>query len=119
MNDNQLIIYHNPNCSKSRETLQILNDKNSQPKIIEYLNEPPTAQELRQIITMLGIAPRELLRTGEQIYIDAKLADNSLDDEQIIQAICQYPVLLQRPIVISGNKAVIGRPPAKVLDIID
>jgi len=118
MSDEKLIIYHNPRCSKSRETLKILRDNNRQPEIIEYLHEPPNKQELTNIIEMLGISPRQLLRTTEPEYKAAGLDDESISDEQIIAAICNYPPLLQRPIVIQGNKAIIGRPPIKVLEIV-
>lgn len=118
MKQDKLVIYHNPRCSKSRETLQILEDNNASPEIIEYLNEPPTAQELTRIIAMLGIGARDLLRTTEPAYEEAKLDDDSLSDAEIIAAICKYPALLQRPIVVTGDKAVIGRPPVRVLDII-
>lgn len=118
MSQDKLVIYHNPSCSKSRETMQILENNNISPEIIEYLNEPPSEQELTRIIGMLGIGARDLLRTSEQAYQDAGLDDESLSDEEIITAICNYPSLLQRPIVVVGNKAVIGRPPVRVLDII-
>jgi len=118
MNKDKLVIYHNPACSKSRETLQILQDNNQNPEIIEYLQQPPGKQTLMEIVNMLGISVRDLLRTGEQAYRNAGLEDESLGDDQIIAAICEYPSLLQRPIVISGNRAVIGRPPVKVLEII-
>lgn len=117
MSADKLIIYHNPGCSKSRETLQILKQNNILPDIIEYLENPLGKQELRRIIKLLGVSARSLLRTSEQAYIDAKL-DDSATDEKIIDAICQYPILLQRPIVISGGRAIIGRPPSKVLEII-
>ena len=118
MSHDKPVIYHNPRCSKSRETLQILEDNNASPDIIHYLDEPPNAQELNRIIGMLGISARDLLRTTEQAYQDAELDNDSLSDEAIIEAICRHPVLLQRPIVVVGNKAVIGRPPNKVLDLI-
>ncbi|MFA9421213.1 MAG: arsenate reductase (glutaredoxin) [Gammaproteobacteria bacterium] len=118
MSDEKLIIYHNPRCSKSRETLQILRDNNRQPEIIEYLHQPPNKQELTKIIKMLGISPRQLLRATEPEYEAAGLDDESISDEQIIEAICKNPPLLQRPIVVHGNKAIIGRPPTKVLDIV-
>lgn len=118
MNLDKLVIYHNPRCSKSRETLQILEDNNLNPEIIEYLDEPPTVQELTRIIGMLGIEARELLRTTEQVYKDAELDDDSLSEEEIIEALCEYPALLQRPIVVAGDKAILGRPPTRVLDII-
>jgi len=118
MDNVRLVIYHNPSCSKSRETLQILESHDLSPTIVEYLDNPPTRQELKKIIEMLGISARDLLRTTEQIYEDAKLDSRALSEDEIITAICQHPALLQRPIVVSGNRAVIGRPPTRVLDII-
>ena len=118
MNDDKLVIYHNPGCSKSRETLQILETHQCSPQIIEYLETPPNAQELKHIIELLGVAARDLLRSTEQVYHDADLDDDSLSDDEIVEAICEYPALMQRPIVVLGNKAVIGRPPEKVLEII-
>lgn len=117
MNADKLTIYHNPGCSKSRETLQLLLQNDKIPEIIEYLQTPPSKEELIQIIKMLGITPRDLLRTTEQAYIDAKL-DDSVTNDLIIDAICKFPILLQRPIVISGKRAIIGRPPSRVLEII-
>ena len=118
MSNVRLVIYHNPGCSKSRETLQILENNDLSPTIVEYLDNPPTRQELKKIIEMLGISARDLLRTTEQIYEDAKLDSGALSEDEIITAICQHPTLIQRPIVVSGNRAVIGRPPARVLDLI-
>jgi arsenate reductase len=112
------IIYHNPACSKSRETLQILEDNTTSPEIIEYLENPPGADELRRIVALLGIPARDLLRSGEAAYADAGLDDGNLDDDNVIRAICEFPILLQRPIVISGKRAVIGRPPSRVLEIL-
>ena len=118
MTTDKTLIYHNPRCSKSRETLQILEDNHLQPDIIEYLEDPPTAQELKRIIAMLGVSARELVRNTEPVYEEAELDDDSLSEHDIIQAICKYPALMQRPIVISGNRAIIGRPPVRVLEII-
>jgi len=117
MNLDKLTIYHNPGCSKSRETLQLLQQNDKIPEIIEYLQSPPSKEELIQIIKMLGITPRDLLRTTEQAYIDAKL-DDSVTNDLIIDAICKFPILLQRPIVVSGKRAIVGRPPSRVLEII-
>ena len=117
MSNDKAVIYHNPKCSKSRETLQILQDNNVESEIIEYLDDPPTAQELKNIITMLGVSARELMRSTEPIYKETNL-DDDMSDDDIIAAICENPVLLQRPIVVSGNKAIIGRPPSRVLEII-
>jgi len=110
-------IFHNPRCSKSRMTLQLLNDNNKPVEIIEYLKTPPTADELQAIIKMLGISPRQLLRKGEAEYKEAGLKDDSLTDEQIIAAMVKYPKLIERPIVIHNGQAKIGRPPEQVLDI--
>ena len=118
MSNDNTVIYHNPACSKSRETLQIMVDSNVELQIIEYLDDPPTPQELRRIIALLGVPVRELLRNTEPVYQEAELDDEGLSDDKIIDAICEYPALLQRPIVISGNRAIIGRPPSRVLEII-
>ena len=114
----KLVIYHNPRCSKSRETLQLITERQIEPEIVDYLEEPPTPDDLQRIIALLGLTARDLLRTTEPVYKDAELDDDSLSDDEIIEAICEYPELLQRPIVIAGDKAVIGRPPIKVLDLI-
>ena len=118
MSQNKAVIYHNPGCSKSRETLQILQDSNIEPEIINYLETPPSAQELKRIIEMLGVSARDLLRRTEQAYTDAHLDDDNLSDDDIINAIVEHPALLQRPIVVCGDRAVIGRPPTLALDII-
>ncbi|MFT5663283.1 MAG: arsenate reductase [Gammaproteobacteria bacterium] len=118
MADDRLTIYHNPGCSKSRETLQILKQRGIHFQVIEYLDQPPTKSELVKIIKMLGVVPSDLVRTTEAAFKKAEYKLNSMSDEEVIDAICENPTLLQRPIVIYGNKAVIGRPPIKVLDII-
>ena len=118
MRHNKAVIYHNSRCSKSRETLQILQDSSIELEIIDYLETPPSAQELNRIIEMLGVSARDLLRRTEQVYIDADLDNDSLSDDDIINAIVEHPALLQRPIVICADKAIIGRPPTLVLDII-
>ena len=117
MSDEKLVIYHNPSCSKSRETLQLLEDNNKSPEIIEYLKEPPSRKELKRIIAMLGLSPRDLMRTTEAVYKEVELDDDSISDDEIIDALCEFPSLLQRPIVVFDGKAVIGRPPIKVLDL--
>lgn len=118
MSQGKPIMYHNPRCSKSRETLQILEAHDIVPEIIDYLDEPPDPQELKRIMALLGVSARELMRTTEPVYKDADLDDDSLSEDEIIEAICEYPELLQRPIVILGEKAIIGRPPSRVLDLI-
>ena len=118
MSRHKAVIYHNPGCSKSRETLQILQHSNVEPEIINYLENPPSAQELKRIIQMLDVSVRDLVRRNEQVYKDAGLDEGSMSDDDIIDAICEYPALLQRPIVVCGDRAIIGRPPALVLEII-
>ena len=118
MSNDKTVIYHNPRCSKSRETLQIIEDNQVDTEIIEYLETPPDADELRRIIDLLGVSARDIMRSTESVYKEADLDDESLSDDELIDAICEYPELLQRPIVISGNRAVIGRPPSRVLEII-
>jgi len=113
-----IAIYHNPRCSKSRQTLALLEDKGVRPIVIEYLKTPPSAAELATIIEKLNIEPRNLLRKGETLYKELNLADPSLSDDQLIQAMCDNPKLIERPIVIHNGKAKIGRPPESVLDIL-
>ncbi len=111
-----LVIYHNPRCSKSRQTLQLIQDNGGDPKIIEYLNNPPSIEELKDIITKLGITPRQLLRKKEAA--EAGLNDNTLSDDAIIAGMVANPRAIERPIVIKDNKAVLGRPPENVLDLL-
>jgi len=111
-------IYHNPRCSKSRKALELLQQHQQQPQVIEYLKTPPDADTLKQLLEKLGISARELLRSKEDEYELAGLDDITLDEDAVIAAMIKYPKLIERPIVIIGNKAVLGRPPEKVLDLI-
>lgn len=114
-----LKILHNPRCSKSRQTLQLLHDKGFAPQIIEYLKTPVSADELTAIISQLGFtSPRQLMRTGEDAYKQQNLADPSLTKETLISAMLNTPKLIERPIVLYNGKAAIGRPPESVLDIL-
>jgi arsenate reductase len=108
-------IYHNPRCTKSRQTLALLEQRGIKPKVIEYLVTPPTEAELKRLLKLLGISPRELLRTKEDEYKQAKLDRADVTDAEIIRAMLKYPRLIERPIVVSGNKAALGRPPENVL----
>lgn len=117
MNKN-VIIFHNPACSKCRLTMEILNDKGVDANIVEYLNTPPTVAELTEVLDLLGFEPRELMRQHEAPYQENKLDNPELSREQLIQAMVDHPILIERPIIINGNKATIGRPPEKVLDIL-
>lgn len=110
-------IYHNPRCSKSRQTLQLLEDNGIQANIILYLETPPSADELKTVLAKLNISARELLRKGEDAYKDNNLSDASLSEEQLIAMMVNHPKLIERPIVINGDKAAIGRPPEQVLEL--
>ena len=111
-------IYHNPRCSKSRQTLQLLEEQGVQPEIIEYLKAAPSKPELESVLQMLNLSPRELMRKGESVYKELNLKDESLNDEQLINAMLENPILIERPIVLSNGKAAIGRPPESVLGIL-
>ncbi|HIG07681.1 MAG: arsenate reductase (glutaredoxin) [Methylococcales bacterium] len=114
----KVTIYHNPRCSKSRQTLQLLQDQGIEPEIIKYLETPLNAEEISSILTKLAIEPRALLRKSEPDYKSAGLNDTSLDSEALIRAMAEYPKLIERPIVLANNKAAIGRPPENVLTIL-
>jgi arsenate reductase len=109
-------IYHNPRCTKSRETLKLLENRGESLRVIEYLNSPPTAAELKRILKLLGKAPREILRFKEAK--DAGVDPEKLSDDQLIAAMVKHPVVIERPIVVKGNKAALGRPPEAVLGIL-
>lgn len=111
-------IYHNPRCSKSRQTLQLLEENGFQPRITEYLKTPPDKAELERILDMLGMQPRELMRKKESEYREAGLDNPDLTREQLIQSMIDHPKLIERPIVIYHGKAALGRPPEQVLDIL-
>ncbi|WP_409526144.1 arsenate reductase (glutaredoxin) [Nitrincola sp. MINF-07-Sa-05] len=113
-----MILYHNPRCSKSRQTLELLQSKGVEPEVREYLKDVPSVDELKQVLKALEIAPRELLRRKEDEYKIAGLEDMSLSDEDVIEAMTRYPKLIERPILINGDKARIGRPPEAVLEIL-
>lgn len=111
-------IFHNPRCSKSRQTLQLIESNGVNPVVIEYLKRPPSHEELEQVLDMLGLEPRELMRTHEKAYKENNLDDLGLSREDLINAMIKYPILIERPIVIHNKTAVIGRPPEKILDIL-
>ena len=116
---NNFTIYHNPRCSKSRQTLELLKENNIEPEIILYLENPPSEEKLTELIELLGINPRDLLRKGEEEYKAHNLRDESIKGEDIIKIMTENPKLIERPIVISKNKAIIGRPPENVLKLIN
>lgn len=110
-------IFHNPRCRKSRETLQLINSKGLEPEIVLYLENPPTQKELKSILQKLGIKAEQLLRKGETIYKE-QFKGKSLTEAQWVKAMVENPKLIERPIVIKGDKAIIGRPPEQVLDLL-
>lgn len=114
-----VIIYHNPRCSKSRQTLALLEKHNIQYDVVLYLESPPSEAQLASIIAKLGLVPRELLRKGEDAYKEQNLEDTSMADSDIVAAMVKSPILIQRPIVVSGERAKIGRPPEQVLEILN
>ena len=108
-------IYHNPRCSKSRQTLALLEERGIGPRVVEYLKTPPSAAELKTILKKLGLRPRDLMRKGEPLYAELELKDRELDDDALIALMVANPILIERPIVVSGGKAAIGRPPESVI----
>ncbi len=112
-------IYHNPRCSKSRQTLQLLQEKGIEPEVVKYLETPPTEEELRGIIRMLGFSSaRDLMRKKEKEYKELGLDDPAKTEDELIRAMVEHPRLIERPIVIRDGKAALGRPPEKVIDIL-
>lgn len=111
-------IYHNPRCSKSRETLALLEEKGVNAEVTEYLNTPPDTQTLTEILTALNMEPRQLMRQHEAEYKDNNLDNPDLTNAQLIQAMIDFPKLMERPIVVKDGKVAIGRPPISVLDIL-
>jgi len=111
-------IYHNPRCSKSRQTLQLLEEKGVNPEIVEYLKNAPSKAELETVLSLLKLAPRDLMRKGEAVYKEQNLGDDSLSNDQLVAAMLENPILIERPIVLANGKAAIGRPPESVLDIL-
>ncbi|MDM8349434.1 arsenate reductase (glutaredoxin) [Pseudomonas sp. sp1636] len=113
-----LTFYHNPRCSKSRGALQLLEARGLTPTIVRYLEAPPSAAQLRDLLDKLGVGARQLLRSGEDEYRTLNLADPGLSEAQLIEAMVAHPKLIERPILVAGNKAAIGRPPEKILEIL-
>ena len=111
-------IYHNPRCSKSRQTLELIKNQDIEPEIVLYLETPLDAKTIAGLLKKLGISARQLLRKGEQAYKENNLSDTSLSETQLIDAMVKSPKLIERPIVVVDNKAVIGRPPELVLEIL-
>ena len=114
-----LRIYHNPRCSKSRQTLQLIEQQGFKAEIIEYLKTPPSQQEMVGLLALLGFnSARQLMRKNEDEYKQLSLSDTDLSEQVLIAALCQHPKLIERPIVVNDDKAIIGRPPENVLNIL-
>ena len=114
----EVTIYHNPRCSKSRQTLELLGERGISPKIVRYLDTPPDAATIAGLLDKLGLEPRDLMRRKEAPYRELGLADESVSRADLIRAMADNPILIERPIVVSGAKAAIGRPPESVLDVL-
>jgi arsenate reductase (glutaredoxin) len=114
---NAVVIYHNPRCGKSRDTLAILKENGVEPEIVEYLKTPPTREELGGILKKLGMRPEQIVRKGEDVY-KQKFAGKTLSDAQWLDALAANPILIERPIVVKGGKAVIGRPPENAIALL-
>ena len=113
-----MTLYHNPRCSKSRGALELLEARGLQPRVVHYLETPPSAAELRELLGKLGYNARQLLRSGEEVYQTLNLADPTLDDEALIAAMLEHPRLIERPILVVGDKAIIGRPSERILELL-
>jgi arsenate reductase len=114
----EIVIFHNPRRSKSRQTLALLEGSGIVPEVILYLETPPSLAYLNQILAKLNMTPRELMRKGEPEYKDNNLKDNNLSDAELLAAMVKFPKLIERPIVVCGDKAKIGRPPESVLELL-
>lgn len=112
------VIYHNPRCSKSRQTLELLRERGIEPAIVDYLKTPPSVAELERILDLLGREPRGIMRTQEAEYAEAGLDDPKLSRAQLIHALHEHPKLIERPIVLANGKAALGRPPEQILEIL-
>ena len=113
-----LTLYHNPRCSKSRGALELLEARSLTPTVVRYLETPLDAPQLRDLLAKLNLSARQLLRSGEDEYKALNLADSSLSEAQLIDAMAAHPKLIERPILVAGERAVIGRPPEKILEIL-
>ena len=114
----EITLYHNPRCSKSRQTLELLRERGVEPQLVLYLQQPPSADRLRDLLGKLGLSPRQLMRRGEAIYSELKLDDSTLTDAALINAMVEHPQLIERPIAVRGDRAVLGRPPENVLALV-
>lgn len=112
-------LFHNPRCSKSREALALLRERGIEPEVVEYLKQPPSAAEIDRLLRLLGMEPRQLIRRGEVVYKELGLDDPGLPRAALIEAMANQPILIERPIAMRGGRAVLGRPPERVLELLD
>lgn len=113
-----ITIWHNPRCSKSRQTLALLQENGIEPTVFEYLKTPPESGSIAEVLGLLGKKPRDILRRGESVYKELGLADTAISDAELLNIMSNHPKLIERPIVVNGDQARIGRPPENVLDIL-
>lgn len=118
MTEDKTTIWFNPDCNTCNNALEILLGRGVDPEVVEYLEHPPTADEIRDVLRLLGTGPRELIRTKEPRYAELGLDDPDVTDEQLIEAMAANPILIQRPVLIKGGRAVIGRPPERVIELL-
>lgn len=116
MRDQPVTIWFNPSCSKCRGTIEILKDSGVEAEVVEYLDTPPTADEIRDVLAKLKISARDLIRTNEAVYAELRLQDAT--DDELVDAMAANPILIERPVVVSGDRAVLGRPPERVIDLL-
>ena len=114
----ELVLYHNPRCAKSREALRLLTQAGHTPRVIHYLETPPNQTALKDLLKKLGRGPRDILRRGEPAYKELGLDDPALSDASLVRTMVKHPILIERPILISGRRAVVGRPPEAVLGLV-
>lgn len=113
----KVTIWHNPRCSTSRSTLSLLEQHGLDPEIVEYLKTPPSVEELKSVLKKLRMKPRDLMRKKEALYKELGLDDEALNDDRLVQAMAENPILIERPVVLFGQRAALGRPPENVLDL--
>jgi arsenate reductase len=111
-------VYHNPRCSKSRAAMEYLEEHGIEADVVKYMDSPPDANDIKELLSMLGMSPRELMRKHEKVFKDAGLDDPTFTDDELIEAMAQCPSLIERPIVVNNGKAVLARPPETVQDIL-
>lgn len=119
LNMSDFTIYHNPRCSKSRQTLELLQARGVEPNVVLYMERPPTKHAIKELLKKLNIGARDLLRRSEDEYKTLNLADANLDDDELLTAMIAHPKLIERPIVVRGERARLGRPPENVLELFD